>query len=530
MKLNSAYDQSPSDRGSGSTVLIVEDEQIFRNTLKHICSKLEVGKQVKLIETESVAEALKVLASTPIDVVLLDNNLPDPNQGARQSGIEAIPEFLDLQPNLQILVITSSTDTQDTVRAMKLGAKGYLPKDIDTQIKIAQINQAIQTSQIVMNQIMASRGQKPPKDSGLAGSSRAMQFVKDQARAFSQTILPILLTGSSGVGKSHLAQFIHNERSKYLRDEKRRFISVAINSFSSSVVERELFGHDKGAFTGANESKPGFFELANQGTLFLDEIGEASPELQAKLLKVLDGDGRFYRMGGTREHQSSFKLVCATNRDLKKCVADGSFREDLYMRISIFPIHVPDLSERSEDIPDIITQILPRICSKNEVKQVSIDEIPTPFIEHLMKHPPEGNIRGIEHLLSRLLVQVISPKDKTSSATLRSWRSITGIESNRTGSYRKVLTLDELMNLPLDVVGDGFPGTKAVLESIRERIYLDAESKYPKSTDIARVLGMAKSWVSEKRKTVKLSKYRNSESKGQVLKTDGSHKKSEALQ
>ena len=497
MNLSSSYDQSPSDRGSSSTILIVDDEQLYRDKLILACEKLKDGDQLKFIEAANVRDALQILSSTPVDVILLDNNLPDPRQDSHQSGIDAIPDFLDLQPTLQIIVVTSNNDSQEIVKAMSNGAMGFLPKNIDNKIKLAQINHAITQSKIHMTHMLVSRGQQQPDKSGIAGRSRTMQFVKDQAKAFSQTNLPILLTGGSGVGKTHLAKYIHQERSRYLKDEKRRFVSVAINTFATSVVERELFGHEKGAFTGAAESKPGFFELANQGTLFLDEIGEASLELQAKLLKVLDGDGKFYRMGGTMELQSSFKLVCATNKDLKKCVAEGSFREDLFMRISIFPIHVPSLSERAEDIPEIIQELLPRVCKRNEVRQVSFEEIPKGFIEHLVKHPPDGNIRGIEHLLSRLLVQVISPRDKSSSATLRSWRSITGIESTgqKPALRSNVLTLDQLMNTPLDAVGEGFPGKKAVLDSIERRLYIDAKSKYPKGKDLARILDVAPSWI-----------------------------------
>ncbi|MBI3534385.1 MAG: sigma-54-dependent Fis family transcriptional regulator, partial [Deltaproteobacteria bacterium] len=267
--------------------------------------------------------------------------------------------------------------------------------------------------------------------------------------------------------------------------------------------------------------KAGIFELANGGTLFLDEIGEASPDLQVKLLKVIE-EGKFTRLGGQTVIHAKFKLICATNRDLKQMVASGRFREDLYMRIATFPIRVPNLQERKEDIPEIIKAILPKVCTDNKV-YISYRDIPRECIDHICKNPIPGNIRGLDHLFSRLLVH--ATKDKKGKPIWDNWRDILDGTNDSTGVVRKqngvdgAITLQQLINAPLDVMSSDFPGLREILDVITNRIFLAAMSKHKRNKEIAKVLRLSESVVSVKIRGLQSTQNKNKDFtfQGEVL-------------
>lgn len=490
------YTQLPEDKNLGTTILVVDDEPIGQKVLAAACDDVRQSHQLNVLVVASLDEAFQVLRRQPVHVLLLDKNLgPVSSNNPQHDGIAAIPEILSLQPQIQILMVTASDDVQDTVQAIKYGAYGYVCKGrADTRsLMICQIEKAIGIAHLTLDRLHAERGQKKPSRVDIGCKSTAMRQVINQIRVFSETSRPILLTGPSGVGKTTLAQLAHEYRQKFLNEESRPFVQINIAAIPANLVESELFGHEKGAFTDAKDRKIGLIELANRGTLFLDEIGDASADMQVKLLKVLD-EKRLRRVGGKTEIDVNFKLICATHRNLQKLVEEGRFREDLYMRISTFMTDIPALSERKEDIPDIIRAALPRWCEDINV-QVSFDDLPQDLIEYLVETSFPGNVRGIEQQISRVLV--LSDRDINGRPILKNWRSkLRGASRNASRGDRTAITLKDLMTLPLDVAGDEFPGMTEFMEALSEKVWKDAKAKHRTNNAIARALKLSNGYTS----------------------------------
>jgi DNA-binding NtrC family response regulator len=509
MSQQPTYDQ-PSDRDHGPTVLIVDDQEVWQQQLKRLCHSSKSGKASRVLVVSTLRKAAEILSTTSVQVLLLDKNLDWNQPTGHQNGIENIPNFLELQPHLQILVVTGSDDIQDCVKAMRFGAFGYITKGNPEEAITQQINKALEVSMLVMQKIRVDRGeQRTQGTSKFAGHSSAIRIFKTKLEAVSETNKPVLLLGESGTGKTTAARFIHERRKQFLKQKDRPFFAFNITSLSPELVERELFGNEKGAYTDAKDAKPGFFELANNGTLFLDEIGDANFDLQTKLLKTIE-EGKFFRVGGQQERYSNFKLICATNKNLEKMVADGSFREDLYMRISTFIVDAPSLRDRPEDIPDIIRSLLPKCCEDNNV-QINYEDLPADFIEYLVDSSGKGdvikgNVRGIEHQLSRLLVY--ASKDKNGQPILNQWKIIPGLYLKRSSvvNLRESLSLKEIMNRPFNVAGTDFPGLKVFQDHIMKQVIQDTIKKYPSLREASKILGIPKSTLSDHLKRMDLEK------------------------
>ncbi len=492
------FDKSPSDIDNGPTVLIVDDEMSSRLRLEMICVEIRSNQSLNILLAASINEALNLLKLQSVNVMLLDKNLGADESNQDHNGISSIPRFLVLQPQLQIIVVTGSKDTQDVARAVSFGAFWYLPKDTDEKIMALQIRKALQVSDLAIGNMRTQTSLRSAEDVALAGRSSSMKRLKAQLIAVSETNRPILLLGESGSGKTTAAKFIHQYRKEFLKQPNRPILSVNMGAITPSLAERELFGNEAGAFTGASSIQPGIFELANNGTLFLDEIGEAPLELQVKLLKVLE-DGEFVRLGGKTVQKTAFKLVCATNRNLESMVSRGEFREDLYMRISTFVVNLPSLADRVEDIPEIIQTLLPKCCQENNVR-IEFSDLPNDFVEYLTKNPQRGNIRGLEHQISRLLVY--SPKDKRGRPILNGWREIPGLVFKKTAPplSRTPITLKELESRPLEFLTPDFPGFYSFISKISERIFEEAMTKHLKMSDAASILKISPSKMSMERK------------------------------
>lgn len=496
--------EQAADQETGPTVLIVDDEEMCRKQMSLLCSNLESDRKLEILTAGSLLEARDLINKhKPIQVMLLDKNLGWKENDPDNDGIEAIPEFLEAQPQMQILVVTSSKEISDCVQAMKYGALGYVLKSYPDEVKAAQIQKAINVSSVMLQNLRFDRGMDNAQSFDLAGTSTSIQSLKRTLRAVARNEEPVLLLGESGTGKSTAARIIHNLRQQHLM-QKGPFFQVNMAAIAPSLAEGELFGSEKGAFTNSIRMKLGYFELAHKGSLFLDEIGETTPELQAKLLKAID-EKKIIRLGGEQEREFRLKLVCATNRDLEQMIREGSFREDLYYRINTLVVKIPPLSERIEDIPAIIQSLLPRCCASNNVR-VTYDDLPSDFIHYLMENPTKGNVRGIKQAITRLLTY--APTDKSGQPVLKNWRRIPGIQLRKERNIRLAvdpLNLKDLTERPYDVVESNGPKLKEILENVRSQVILDANRKFKLQMDAAKALGIAGSTYSEHVRSLKNS-------------------------
>ena len=481
---------------SGATVLIVDDDEVGRERLAILCLSSKRGEALRVLTAATLAEATTILAANVVHAMLLDKQL-----GAGRSaenGIDAIPHYLELQPNLQIVVITASNDTQDAARAVELGALWFLPKQTADSLIVAQIDKAVDIGELALQRAQSER-QSKPASVDLVGRSRVIRDLKVRIRNVAKTDRPILLLGETGTGKTTVATFIHECRSTLAKHPDGKFFAVNMGAISPELAERELFGNERGAYTDAKFARPGLFEAATGGTLFLDEIGETPPELQVKLLKVIE-EGKFTRLGGTQVLQTKLKLICATNRNLESLVAAGEFREDLFFRISTFPITIPPLRERREDIADIIAAVLPKCCVDNHVP-IAFTELPQDFIDYLVAEPLRGNVREIEQILARLLVY--APKDRRGRPDLRHWEEIQGLGGPKPAASlqpRTALTMQDFRTLPLHVVGDDFPGLDAFSHMVTDKVLLDAMSRFKTLKELSNALGVSVTKLSHARR------------------------------
>lgn len=498
MNIETTYDQHPVDRDFGPTVLIVDDEIFARDRLALALSQVDQPEQIHILHATSIPEALDILSGTLVHVVLLDKNLGPEPVSIEQNGIEAIPEILRLQPHLQILMVTGSNNIRDVVQAMNFGACGYVTKETPDSLLISNIDRAIQFATLKLDKVRRERSESAEQED-LVGSSKSFLEVIWQSDVLSESDRPILLTGDSGTGKTALARRIHKRRGRFLKQKDRPLFSVNVSSLSSELIESELFGHERGAFTDAKEMKQGLFELANNGTLFLDEIGELPLEIQPKLLTIIE-EGIFMRVGGSKQLRSKPKLIFATNRDLEQMVVDGTFRKDLYMRISMFTVRMPSLEERRDDIPEIIQSVLPKACRENRV-QLNFCDIPADFIEYVKNGSLDGNIRGILNQLDRLLV--LSPRDRKGVPVLSKWKSIPGLYLKKKEPKQleiktasTPISYEELMTRPWNILGPDFPGFKEFIDLIKSRVVDEAKTKFSRNHEVSKIFKISPSSAS----------------------------------
>lgn len=359
-----------------SRILIIDDEPAIGWSLGALFSD-----EGHAVETTATVEAgLEACAHAPPDAVLLDVRLPG------RDGIEALPELKALAPDAPVVVMTAFGDLDTAVRAVNAGAYDYLVKPFD-------LDRAART----VARALADRGAAPTAPTGggspaataaiLVGSSPAIQEVFKQISLVAGSDLPVLLTGATGTGKDMAARAIHAHSPR----RSGPFVAVSLVSLSPSVVESELFGHVRGAFTGATADRAGLFELADGGTLFLDEIGEAPLDVQVKLLRVLEAR-EVVRLGSAVPRHIDVRVIAATNRDLPPEVAAGRFRVDLYHRLLVFPIHMPPLAARGDDLRRLAEHFLARHAAGGEPRRMADD-----FLAALAARPWPGNLRELKH-------------------------------------------------------------------------------------------------------------------------------------
>jgi DNA-binding NtrC family response regulator len=373
-------------------ILIVDDEEIVLRSCRRILSD-------SLYAVESAhdgQEALRKVDETDYDLLLLDIMMPGID------GLEVLQHVKERHPTVDVIMMTGLSEIQTAVKAMKLGAFDYLSKPFDPDELKLVVDRALERRRLQQeNRSLKTEVSSKYRFENIIGSSPPMQAVFGLIAKCAPTNSTVLITGESGTGKEMIARAIHFNS---LRKDQ-PFVTVDCNTLSESLLESELFGHTKGSFTGAVANKRGMFETANNGSLFLDEFGNIPLSTQAKLLRVIQ-EREFRPVGSTVTQKTNVRLITATNKDLKAMVQDGTFREDLYYRINVFPIHSPALRERRDDIPALAFHFL-KIFSAELAKPVS--EISDGAMSLLVNHDWPGNVRELENTLQRAVILATGP-------------------------------------------------------------------------------------------------------------------------
>lgn len=366
-------------------ILVVDDEPGFSLLLSRILT--DEGYKVKSMPNP--LEALKTIDDFEPDLIVSDLRMPV------MDGISFMIEAKNKNPNIDFIMITAHATVETAVNAMKMGALDYITKPLKEPEELRQLVHKAFEKQQLMSENRALReelhGDLPPIDIIFAGLENIVEDVK----AVAQTDSTVILYGETGTGKSLIAKVIHQ-----LSGRKGLFVAVNCASIPENLLESEFFGYEKGAFTGAIKSKKGKFDLAHDGTIFLDEIAEMSPGLQAKLLRVLQ-EKSFERLGGVETIKTNARVITATNRDLKEMVSDRHFREDLYYRLNVFPVHIKPLRERKDFIPELTEYLVKRLSMRIGR---SISKIPEESLQRLVSYHWPGNIRELENVIERAVI------------------------------------------------------------------------------------------------------------------------------
>jgi len=377
-----------------ANILVVDDEEDHAQVM---CEAL-TRQGHKCDVTYSLAEALGKLDRRAYDVVVTDLVMD-----GRRDGLELLKKVKGLEPPPPVILVTAHGDIRTAVQAMDQGAYSFIEKPLDLEHFRAQVSRAVERSQLQkQNESLREQLVDVSGFEGVIGTSPAMRKVIQTARQVAPSDIPVLITGESGTGKELIARAIHNNS----RRRKSRLVAMNCAGFSPTILEDELFGHVRGAFTDARTDRPGRFEHANSGTLFLDEIGDMPQDMQGKLLRVLE-NGEVVRLGANEPLRVDVRLVSATNKDLDQMVADRAFREDLYFRIKGATIHIPPLRERREDIPLLIHYFLQQSAEKYGRE---IEALEPEVQQVLMSYGWPGNVRELRNAIENMVVMSTRPK------------------------------------------------------------------------------------------------------------------------
>lgn len=366
-----------------SNLLIVDDEQSYRQLLKLVFE----GDGHNIRTAMNGREALEMLNAEPAEVIITDVRMPDMN------GIELLRAAREILPDIGVILMTAFATVETAREAFKLGADDFIQKPFDVEELKIIVKKAFERQTLIVENRAFKRAQRERGSvKNIIGRSVKMQAVYQMIETVAEVQSTVLVTGESGTGKELVARAIHDLS---LRAEK-PFVSINCGAFTETLLESELFGYVKGSFTGANANRKGLFEAADKGTIFLDEIGEMSSAMQVKLLRVLQ-EKKVRPVGAHEEIAFDARVIAATNRDLKQMADDGAFREDLFYRISVIPISLPPLRERTEDIGELVVHFIKKFCDQTG-REVSISPKAVELLENYAWH---GNVRELEHTIER---------------------------------------------------------------------------------------------------------------------------------
>ena len=368
-------------------ILIIDDEAAQRDILTGYMKK----KGYKIFSAPSGKEGIEVAKKNSVDIILSDFKMPD------LSGLDVLEQVKKINPEISFVIVTAFGTVENAVKAMRLGAFDYISKPVDLDELDLMIERIIEHKNLKSeNQLLKDQLQEKYKISSIVSQSQKMEEVINIAARVADSKANVLITGENGTGKEVLAKGIHYLSSRH----DAPFVAVNVPALTETLLESELFGHEKGAFTGADKMKKGRFEIAHSGTIFLDEVGDIPQSIQVKLLRVLQ-EHQFERVGGTEKIEVDVRIIAATNKELEQKIKDGTFREDLYYRLNVVFIKIPPLRERKEDILPMIESFIEKYCKENKKDKL---EISKEAADMLMKYNYPGNVRELENIIERAVV------------------------------------------------------------------------------------------------------------------------------
>ena len=369
-----------------SKILIIEDEAAIRRVLKKIISEENDSYHVE--EAEDGLEGMELIKNNDYDLILCDIKMP------KMDGVEVLEKTQKIKPEIPMLMISGHGDLDTAVNTMRMGAFDYISKPPDLNRLLNAVRNALDKKSLVVENKQLKK--KVSKNYEMVGKSDAISHIKDIIEKVSATDARVLITGPNGTGKELVAHWLHEKSER----AKAPMIEVNCAAIPSELIESELFGHVKGSFTGANKDRAGKFEAANGGTIFLDEIGDMSLSAQAKVLRALQ-ESKVSRVGSDKDIKVNVRVVAATNKDLKKEISEGKFREDLYHRLAVILINVPALNERRDDIPLLVEFFADKIANE---QGTAIKSFSDKAIKKLQEYDWTGNIRELRNVVERLII------------------------------------------------------------------------------------------------------------------------------
>ncbi len=470
-----------------STVLIVEDKESLREVLKKTLST--EGYDVE--EAADGKEALALIDRKKYDLVLTDLKLP------HADGHDVLKASIEVDSSTPVIVMTAYGTIEDAVQAMKEGAYDYLSKPVDSEHLLLLINRALEqknilAENIILKEAFAEKLGFPQ----IIGEDKKILAVEKQIKKIAPTDATVLIMGESGTGKELFARAIHD----LSRRKGKPFVAINCAAIPETLLENELFGHEKGAYTGAYSSKIGKFEMAHRGTLFLDEIGDLSHNVQVKLLRVIETK-QFERVGGTRTIEVDVRILAATNKDLKKSVQEKAFREDLYFRISVVPVIIPPLRERPSDIPPLVKHFAEKFTREFKKRNLTVaDEA----VQLLQKYSWPGNVRELENCIERAAILAEGEVIESQHLNLQ-WAQKRGKGLRGEGNNHLVHTA-EMMELESALRSGSLEESRKQGIAIAEKIRIkEALKKFDRDgAKASKLLGISEEELSRKLKEYKL--------------------------
>lgn len=373
-------------------VLIVDDEEELRKSVRSILDSSFTNTQFNINEASNGKEALNFIEKNSCDLVIMDVKMPE------MDGITTLEKIKAYDPGICVLIMTAHSNLTDAVRAIKEGAFDYLEKPVEPEDLVKLVNEANRARNLVSDLQVNVPIFDDDTETNIVGSTSRMREIFSLVHKLGNVDTTVLIRGENGTGKEMVARAIHS----YSTRKNGKFIAINCGAIPENLMESELFGHEKGSFTGANERKIGMFQVANDGTLFLDEIAELKPEMQVKLLRVLQ-EKTFIPIGSHREVKTNARIIAATNQNLEKMIEEKRFREDLFYRLNVMPIFLPPLRERLEDIESLCAHFISKF---NKIHKKNIQGLSTDAVQKLKNYDWPGNIRELENTIERAFILV----------------------------------------------------------------------------------------------------------------------------